>query len=70
MDSGATAPSTVTELNAAIGDLLKRLNEERPIHRLGRTRRQLLEELDRPALKSLPIEPYVFAEWPPPPRLR
>src|SRR3984893_5377609 len=54
---------SLTELNAAIGDLLKRLNEERPIHRLGRTRRQLLEELDRPALKSLPIEPYVFAEW-------
>jgi len=53
----------LTELNAAIGDLLKRLNEERPIRRLGRTRRQLLEELDRPALKPLPIEPYVFAEW-------
>ena len=54
---------SLTELNAAIGDLLKRLNEERPIRRLGRTRRQLLEELDRPALKPLPIEPYVFAEW-------
>ena len=27
------------------------------------TRRRLLEELDRPALKPLPIEPYVFAEW-------
>jgi hypothetical protein len=27
------------------------------------TRRQLLEELDRPALKPLPTEPYVFAEW-------
>ena len=26
------------------------------------TRRQLLEELDRPALKPLPVEPYVFAE--------
>jgi hypothetical protein len=23
----------------------------------------LLEELDRPAFKPLPIEPYVFAEW-------
>ena len=29
----------------------------------GRTRQQLLEELDRPALNSLPIEPYVFAQW-------
>jgi transposase len=54
---------SLAELNAAIGELLKRLNEERPIRRLGRTRRQLLEELDRPALKPLPSEPYVFAEW-------
>jgi transposase len=54
---------SLAELNAAIGELLKRLNEERPIRRLGVTRRQLLEELDRPALKPLPIEPYVFAEW-------
>jgi transposase len=54
---------SLAELNAAIGELLKRLNEERPIRRLGRTRRALLEELDRPALKPLPIEPYVFAEW-------
>ena len=35
---------SLAELNAAIGDLLKRLNEERPIRRLGVTRRQLLEE--------------------------
>ena len=54
---------SLAELNAAIGELLKRLNKERPIRRLGVTRRQLLEELDRPALKPLPIEPYVFAEW-------
>ena len=54
---------SLAELNAAIGELLSRLNEERPIRRLGRTRRQLLEELDRPALMPLPIEPYVFAEW-------
>jgi transposase len=54
---------SLVELNAAISELLKRLNDERVIHRLGRTRRQLLEELDRPALKPLPNEPYVFAEW-------
>jgi hypothetical protein len=34
------------------------LNEVRPIRRLGVTRRQLLKEFDRPALKLLPIEPY------------
>src|SRR5271170_6127219 len=51
------------ELNEAIRGLLVLLNDERPIRRLGVTRRQLLEELDRPALKPLPAEPYVFAEW-------
>jgi transposase len=54
---------SLAELNAAIGELLLRLNEQRTIRRLGRTRRQLLEELDRPELKPLPIESYVFAEW-------
>jgi transposase len=54
---------SLAEVNAAIGELLIRLNEQRPIRRLGVTRRRLLEELDRPALKPLPAEPYVFAEW-------
>ena len=54
---------SLAELNTAIAELLRRLNEERPIRRLGRTRRQLLEELDRPVLKPLPVEPYVFAQW-------
>lgn len=53
----------LAELNHAIRDLLHHLNEVRPFRRLGVTRRQLLEELDRPFLKPLPIEPYVFAEW-------
>ena len=51
------------ELNQAIRELLHHLNQTRPIRRLGVTRRQLLEELDRPHLKPLPAEPYVFAEW-------
>jgi transposase len=54
---------SLAELNVAVGEMLRRLNEDRPIRRLGKTRRQLLEELDRPALKPLPTEPYVFAEW-------
>jgi transposase len=54
---------SLAELNAAIGALLIRINDERPIRRLGMTRRQLLEDLDRPALNPLPVEPYVFAEW-------
>jgi hypothetical protein len=39
------------------------LNEQRPIRRLGATRRQLLEAVDRPSLRSLPAEPYEFSEW-------
>ena len=54
---------SLAEVNAAIADLMTHLNEERPIRRLGVTRRQLLEQIDRPALKSLPTEPYEFSEW-------
>jgi len=54
---------SLEELNIAIRGLLVRVNDELPIRRLGVTRRHLLEELDRPALKPLPVEPYVFAEW-------
>jgi transposase len=42
---------SLAEVNTAIAELVKRLNENRVIRRLGVTRRQLLEELDRPALK-------------------
>jgi transposase len=54
---------SLAEVNAAIAEMLKNLNEERPIRRLGVTRRQLLEEVDRPALKDLPAEPYEYCEW-------
>src|SRR5260370_6841717 len=54
---------SLAEVNAAIAAMLTRLNEERPIRRLGVTRRKLLEEIDRPALKALPESPYLFAEW-------
>jgi transposase len=54
---------SLAALNEAIRALLVRLNDQRPIRRLGVTRRQLLEELDRPLLKPLPVEAYVFAEW-------
>jgi len=53
----------LAELNAAIGKMLAQLNEQRPLRRLGITRRQLFEDIDRPALKPLPAEPYVLAEW-------
>jgi transposase len=52
----------LSELNGAIATLLGELNG-RPMRRLGVSRRQLFDELDRPALAALPIEPYVYAEW-------
>lgn len=55
--------SSLAEVNAAIGDLLADLNESRVLRRVGSTRRQLFEEIERLALKPLPAERYVFAEW-------
>ena len=45
---------SLAEVNVVIGELMTHLNEERPILAAGVTRRQLLEQIDRPALKSLP----------------
>jgi len=53
---------SLAELNSAIGALLVDLND-RPMRRLGISRRRLFEELDRPALGAMPSEPYVYAEW-------
>jgi transposase len=53
----------LAELNAAIAEFCRRLNDERVIRRVGQTRRQLLETVERRALKPLPAEPYALAEW-------
>lgn len=53
---------SLAELNAAIGALLEALNDRVTRH-LGTSRRALFERLERPALKALPQEPYVHAEW-------
>lgn len=50
------------EVNAAIRPLLDQLNDKETRH-LGASRRDLFERLDRPALKPLPVDPYVYAEW-------
>jgi transposase len=42
--------------------LLEELNT-RPFKKLPGSRRTLFESLDRPALRPLPTEPYVYAEW-------
>ena len=53
---------SLTELNAAISDLLGKLNA-RSFRKLPGCRRDHFEQLDRPALRPLPAEPYVYAEW-------
>ena len=53
---------SLAELNRAIAELVVDLNA-RPMRRLGVSRRDLFLELDRPALKELPAEPYEYAEW-------
>ncbi len=53
---------SLAELNATIGELLRQLNQERLIRRLGVTHRALREERDRPHLRPLPAEPYADAE--------
>jgi hypothetical protein len=50
------------EVNAAIRPLLDRINDKVSRH-LGASRRQLFAQLDKPALKPLPVAPYVYAEW-------
>ena len=53
---------SLADLNAAIRDCVTLLNDRTSRH-LGASRRALFEELDRPALKALPAEPFEFAEW-------
>jgi transposase len=55
---------SLTELNRAIAELVAGLNA-RPMRRPGISRRELFLELDRPALKELPAEPYEYGEWRP-----
>jgi len=52
----------LADLNAAIRELLDHLND-RPMQKLGVSRRELWERLDRPALKPLPASRYDLAQW-------
>jgi transposase len=53
---------SLAEINEAIRDCITTLNQRSSRH-LGASRTQLFEQLERAALKKLPAEPYVFAEW-------
>lgn len=53
---------SLAELNQAIRKLLVELNSRKMEH-LEKSRRELFEELDRPALRRLPERPYEYATW-------
>jgi transposase len=53
---------SLAELNQAIAELLVRLNE-RPFKKLPGNRRSMFEQVDRPALRPLPVTHYELAEW-------
>ena len=53
---------SLAELNQAIRELLPILNA-RPMQKLKRSRRELFEELDRPALRPLPVDRYEIGRW-------
>jgi len=52
---------SIQELNAAIAPLLELLNDK-VIRKLGQSRRELYEKIDKPALHPLPAQPYVYRE--------
>jgi transposase len=54
--------SSMEELRAAVKPRVEKLND-RPMRKLGKSRRELFEELERGALKPLPAARYEFAEW-------
>ena len=53
---------SLAELNAAIRECVAAINAK-VMRRVGSSRAELLETLERPALKALPNEPYQYAEW-------
>jgi transposase len=53
---------SLAEMNTAIRELLEHLNT-RQMRRVGKSRRELFETLDRPAAGPLPERPYEYAEW-------
>jgi len=53
---------SLAECNSAIGEALERMNGQ-PMRRLGVSRRQLFETIERPALRPLPEADWEYAEW-------
>lgn len=54
--------ASIAEFNAAISGLLEKLNNKL-MKKTHKSRKQLFEELDRPAAQPLPSSPYEYAVW-------
>jgi transposase len=53
---------SLAELRDAVTPLRDRLND-RPMQKIGRSRRQIFEAVERAALKPLPSQPYEMCTW-------
>jgi len=53
---------SLATLNARIAELLSALNA-RPMRLYRASRRELFERLDQPALRPLPLEPFIYGAW-------
>jgi transposase len=53
---------SLAECNAAIAGAMERMNS-REMRRLGMSRRQLFETIERPLMQALPQDDYEYAEW-------
>ena len=53
---------SLEELNAAVWEEVARLNARVSRH-LGASRQHLFDTIERPAMQSLPAEPFVHADW-------
>ncbi len=54
--------TSLAELNEVIAGLVARVNDK-PFKKMEGSRASLFDELDKPALRPLPDEPYEFATW-------
>ena len=53
---------SLAECNVAIAVAVERMNS-REMRRLGMSRRQLFETVERPLMQALPLDDYEYAEW-------
>ena len=53
---------SLAELNEGVRECVAAINAK-TMRKLGKSRAELLETIERPALKGLPSDPYRYAEW-------